>query len=65
MIASLDKAFGKLDDALSMWSIASGREFAWHQAETIWALTDNPRLHDVYVRSLGRTVRYAGRGILL
>jgi hypothetical protein len=65
MIASLDKAFGKLDDALSMWSIARGREFAWHQAETIWALNDNPRLHDVYVRSLGRTVRYAGRGILL
>lgn len=65
LIASLDKAGGKLDDALSMWSIARGREFAWNQAETMWALTAIPRLHDAYVRNLTRTVRYAGRGILL
>jgi hypothetical protein len=65
LIASVDKALGKLDDALSMWSIARGREAAWNQAETIWFLSGTPRLHDLYVHNLTRTVGYAGRGILL
>jgi hypothetical protein len=65
LIATLDRAMGKLDDACAMWSIRAGREQAWGRAETIWALTDSPRLHELYVTGMNRMVKFAGRCILL
>ena len=65
IIAAIDDACGKVDDALAMWSITTARAVAWGHAEALWALRDNPMLLPVYRDSLERVVRFAGRGVLL
>lgn len=65
LIASVDEALGKVDDALTMWSISAARRFAWAQAETLWQLQDNPRLLAAYHASLERMVGFTGRSLLL
>jgi hypothetical protein len=65
LIAAVDDACGKVDDALAMWSITTARAVAWGHAETLWSLQDNPHLLRVYRNSLERIVRFAGRGLLL
>lgn len=65
LIASVDQALGKVDDALAMWSITAARRFAWAQAETLWNLQDNRRLLAAYHASLERMVGFTGRSLLL
>jgi hypothetical protein len=65
LIAEIDDACGKVDDALAIWSIAKSRRLAWEHAEILWELRDNPKLQAAYERTLGRMVGFAGRGILL
>jgi hypothetical protein len=65
LIADVDEACGKLDDALAMWSIAGAREVAWNNAQTVWALEGNPGLLELYLRTLARMVNFAGRGLLI
>lgn len=65
LIAEIDERCGKLDDALSIWSIAKARGLAWEHAELLWALRDNPNLQAAYERSLAGMVSFAGRGLLL
>jgi hypothetical protein len=65
LIASVDNACGKLDDALAMWSIKAARRFAWAQAEALWQLRDNPHLLAGYRQALERMVGFSGRGLLL
>jgi uncharacterized protein DUF5995 len=64
-IAELDEAMGKIDDALAMWSISTAREIAWENAQVLWLLGDHPGVERIYRRTLGRMVKFAGRGILL
>ena len=52
LIAAVDDACGKVDDALAMWSITTARDVAWGHAETLWSLQDNPRLLEIYRDSL-------------
>jgi len=65
LIASVDDACGKVDDALAVWSIRAARRFAWEQAELLWALADNPRRRSAYEYALARMVGFTGEGILL
>jgi hypothetical protein len=63
-VVSVDAAFGRLDDVLAMWKVEKAREAAWVNAETLWALRDTPRLQRSFLRTLDRTVGFAGRGLL-
>lgn len=64
VLGAADVALGRLDDVLSMWSIARARDAAWSHAETLWALRMIPPVRDHYLRTLGGTVGFAGRGLL-
>jgi hypothetical protein len=65
LIAEVDDACGKVDDALAIWSIAKSRRLAWEHAQIMWELRDRPELQEAYQRTLGRMVGFAGRGLLL
>jgi hypothetical protein len=65
LIASIDRAMGKVDDALEMWSIAVGRRLAWENSQVLWRLDDDPILRKLFVGSLARGVGFTGRGLLL
>ena len=64
LMAAMDVALGKLDDALEIFSIATARRLAWENAQLMWSLRDNPRLQDMFERTLGRFTKFAGRAIL-
>ena len=63
-LAALDASLGRVDDVLAMWKVEHAREGAWVNAETLWALRDSPRLSASFLRTLDRTVGFAGRGLL-
>ena len=63
--AAVDATFGRLDDVLAMWKVEKAREAAWVNAETLWVLRDAPRLQRSFLRTLDRTVGFAGRGLLV
>ncbi len=65
VLADLDHAAGKVDDALAMWSISEARACAWQHAKTLWELRDHPPLFDAYAQTLARLVDFGGRGILI
>jgi hypothetical protein len=65
LIASMDRAMGKLDDGLAMWSIRRARDDAWVHAKILWSLEDHPRLRESYLSALRAMVGFAGRGILI
>jgi hypothetical protein len=65
VLADLDHAAGKVDDALAMWSISEARACAWHHAKTLWELRDRPPLFAAYQETLARLVDFGGRGILI
>jgi hypothetical protein len=65
IVATLDDAGGRVDDALAMFGIHMARSAAWDVAETMWALADNPRLLRLVTGALQRTVRLTSEGILL
>ena len=64
-VAQLDRDFGDVDDAVAMWSLARAREAAWIRGEVLWALRGSKRLTRAYHDALGRTVGFAGRGLLV
>ena len=63
-LATADAALGHADDVLAMWKVEQAREAAWVNAETLWALRDAPGLRRAFLRTLERTVGFAGRGLL-
>lgn len=65
IVAKLDDAGGRVDDALSIWGIHVARGGAWIVSQTIWGLDDNPTLLALFSRSHRRAVELTSRGILL
>jgi hypothetical protein len=65
LIASVDRAMGKLDDGLAMWSIRRARDDAWVHAKILWSLEEHPHLREGYLGALRAMVGFAGRGILI
>jgi hypothetical protein len=63
-LRDVDVALGDLDDVLAMWKVERAREAAWAYAETLWALRGAPQLSTQFLRTLDRTVGFAGRGLL-
>lgn len=65
IVATLDDLGGKVDDGLEMWGIHVARAGAWVVSQTLWGLSDNPVLLDVFNRGHRRAVEFTSRGILL
>jgi hypothetical protein len=65
MVATADKAFGRHDDVLANWSVGRARDNAWTQAQTLAAIDGMPFLRDQFLVALGRSVGFAGRGLLV
>jgi hypothetical protein len=64
-VGEIDRAFGRLDDVLAMWSVARARDQAWTAGETLEELARVPPLRESYLTALGRWVGFAGRGLLV
>lgn len=64
LMASMDVALGKIDDALEMFSISAARRLAWENAQLLWSLRGHPILQAQFERTLGRFTKFAGRAIL-
>jgi hypothetical protein len=64
LMASMDVALGRLDDALEMFSISAARRLAWENAQLLWTLRGEPKLQELFERSLARFTKFAGRAIL-
>ena len=65
LLGVADAAMGRVDDVISMWSVARARDAAWVNAETLWTLRGIPLLRDRYLGTLDRLVGLAGRGLLV
>jgi hypothetical protein len=65
VVAAIDDAGGRVDDAFACWSITLARRAAWENAQALWLLHDKPRLRSAYLDTLARTVALAGRGFLV
>ena len=63
-LATTDAALGHVDDVVAMWKVEHAREAAWANAETLWALREAPAVRRAFLRTLDRTVGFAGRGLL-
>lgn len=63
-LRDFDVALGELDDVIAMWNLARARDAAWTNAETLWALRGLPLLRNDFLRTLDRTVGFAGRGLV-
>jgi hypothetical protein len=63
-LAEVDRALGKADDVLAMWSVARARDHAWMTAEALWDLRDVRGADDVIQGVLERLVSFAGHGLL-
>lgn len=65
IVATIDRMGGKLDDGFAMFGIETCRGAAWEASEVLWGLSDNPRMHTMFMHGLTRSVELANRGILL
>jgi hypothetical protein len=65
VVASLDTAGGRVDDAFAMFGIHLARAGAWQVAQTLWDLADNPRVDRMLRGNLAHVVGMTGRGILI
>ena len=65
VIATMDAACGRLDDALELWSLAEARRRAWRHAQLMWRLREHPSLQEAYLESLTSMVDVATKGILI
>jgi hypothetical protein len=63
--AVVDRAFGRLDDVVAMWSVERARDQAWTVGETLEELADAPWLRSEYLDALEAMVGFAGRGLLI
>jgi hypothetical protein len=64
MVKTVDRTFGRHDDALASWSVGRARDNAWTQAQTLSALDDMPVLRKQFLLALDRNVGFAGRALL-
>ena len=55
----------KHHDGFAMFGIETCRGAAWEASEVLWGLSDNPRMHAMFMHGLTRSVELANRGILL
>jgi hypothetical protein len=65
IVAVIDAAGGKADDAVAMWNVRAARETAWTNAEVMWALRGKPALGDAFFSRLDSFTGFAGRGLLV
>jgi Family of unknown function (DUF5995) len=65
IILELDRQFDGLENVVSNFSISAAREVAWANALTLWHLSGEGPLADLFLEGLDRTVAFAGRGLLL
>jgi hypothetical protein len=65
VVANLDSAGGRVDDAFALFGIHVARAGAWQVAQTLWDLADNPRLDRMLRVNLAHVVGLTGRGILI
>jgi hypothetical protein len=65
IVRSADAAFGRHDDVLANWSVERARDNAWTHAQTLAAIDDKPVLREQFLVALGRSVGFAGRGLLV
>jgi hypothetical protein len=63
-LADVDRALGKADDVLAMWSVARARDHAWMTAEALWDLREVRGADDIVQGVLERLVSFAGHGLL-
>jgi hypothetical protein len=64
VLGELDRAFGRVDDVIAMWSVSRAREHAWIAADMLEEVRGSPTLRDGWLTALGRMVGFAGRGLL-
>jgi hypothetical protein len=64
IVAAIDAAAGRADDAVAMWSVAAARDAAWTHARVRWALGDAPILRDAFFARFDRLTGFTGRGRL-
>jgi hypothetical protein len=65
IILELDRQFSGLENVVGNFSISSAREVAWANAVTLWHLSGEEALADLFLEGLDRTVAFAGRGLLV
>jgi len=65
VVAALDDLGGRVDDALSMWGIGFARAGAWLVSQTLWGLSDNPMMLEMFQKGHRRAVEMTSRGILI
>lgn len=65
VVATVDRIGGRVDDGFATLGIHVARAHAWHAAELVWGLADNPDLDALFRRVLRRSVELTSRGILL
>ncbi len=65
LVAKLDDAGGRVDDALSMYGIALARSGSWLVGQTLWGLDDNPMMLSMFTKGHRRAVEMTSRGILI
>ena len=63
-LADVDRALGKTDDVLAMWSVARARDHAWMTAEALWDVREVRGADDIIEGVLERLVSFAGHGLL-
>ena len=65
LVATLDDLGGRVDDALSMYGIHVARAGSWLVSQTLWGLSDNPVMLDLFQKGHRRAVELTSRGILI
>ena len=67
-LAALDRILHRvrrIDDVVAMWDVGRARDAAWTNAQTLWALRDEPALSARFLLALDRMVGLASRGLLV
>jgi Family of unknown function (DUF5995) len=65
IILELDRRFAGLENVVGNFSITAAREVAWGNGVTLWHLSGERALANLFLEGLDRTVAFAGRGLLL
>lgn len=65
LVGEADKALGRLDDVVAMWSMERARDAAWTHAEVLWKLRELGGLEKDYLATLAKIVGFSSRGLLV
>lgn len=65
LVGEADKALGRLDDVVAMWSMERARDAAWTHAEVLWKLRELGGLEKDYLATLAKIVGFSSRGLLI